>query len=697
MKRIVSVMLSIVVLVSFVVPISAENTNIEQALAGVKARIEVPEGYTVFRSSMTEYGKESYYFNWSEEEGSGSLSLHTDAKGRIMSYFLSKETPRSDYPSLPDLNREQAQILSDEFLKNSAAELVENEQDKLYLDSSSAEQSGGITYYGFTYYRKHNGSEVLNNNAHITVTAYDGVAYVSDASIEWNYDMAFSDDAATLENPKTAYYNAFPIELRYERTYENIIKTLADGTEIVDDVVLLYGFKDGAGYISAVDGKVLEVEIDDEYRLTGGAGGSNSVMKEEMAADTAFSAAELAEIERVEGLMSKEDAEKLLRGVPSLDISADMTVKSVRIYRQRPWYLTENSNVDDEKFLISISLRDDEKGESAAMTADAESGEIKNIYRYGGEEKKEGNSQAVIDAFIKAVVPEKTAECEEAVTNEDEYGISANMRRIVNGVPYSNNGIRYSYSKEFSRISNYNLEWDEYTDFTDPKQAMAKTSAEDKILELAPLKTIYIPNGGKYRLCYSISKTERQADIDAVTGEAVYESYPTQRMNINYSDIGGHWAEFAVRALSDAGIGEAADEFKPDEKMTQKELLTYLASAFLGRYYWEYDEDNFYETLERRGYIKPDERNPSGQVLREDAFLYMVRFMGFERVAKLDGIYNVAYNDASELSKDRTGYAAILTGFDVVSGDGQNLRPKNEITRAECAMMVYKYFSYKGE
>ncbi|MBS7298329.1 MAG: S-layer homology domain-containing protein [Eubacteriales bacterium] len=693
MKKIISIMLVIAVLLSLAVTVSAENETMKKALAGVKERIDIPDGYTTFRSSMTEYGKESYYFHWSEE-GSGSLSVHTDSEGRIMSYDLSKETPNAQYPSLPELSREQARILADKFLQRSAPELVENDTDKLYLESTSAEQSGSITYYGFTYYRKHNASEVLNNNAHITVTAYDGVAYVSDVGIEWNYDTSFSDDAATLENPEAAYYNAYPIELRYERTYENIIKTIADGTEIVDDVVLLYGFKDGAGYISAVDGKVLELEIDDEYRLIGGSGGANTAMKEQ-AADMAFTEQEMAELERVDGLMTKEEAEKLLRSIPSLSLTNKMTVKSVRVYRQRPWYLTDKSNVDDEKFMISISLRDEERGENVNMTADAESGEVKNIYRYGGEEKKGNNAKAEIDAFVKAVAPEKLSECEAEVTNEDEYGISANLRRIVNGVPYSNNGIRYSYSKEYSRISSYDLEWDEYTDFTEPKQAMEIKEAEKRILEHSPLKTIYIPNGGKYRLCYTISKTERQADIDAVTGKVIYESYPQERMNINYSDIGGHWSEQAVRALADAGIGEAVSTFKPNEKMTQKELLVYLASAFLGRYYWEYDEDSFYEMLDRCGYMSMEEKNPSEIVLREDAFRYMIKFMGFERVAQLEGIYTCEYTDSAELSKDKIGYAAILSGFGVVSGNGQNLRPKNEITRAECAMMIYKYFTYR--
>lgn len=697
MKRIISVVLAVSVLLSFAVPISAESKSIEQALAGVKTRIAVPEDYTVFRSSMTEYGKESYYFNWSNEEGNGNLSVHTDEKGRINSYYLSKDIKTSAYPSLPDISREKAESLATEFLKRSAFELVSNDTDKLSLVSTTASQSGGITYYSFIYSRKHNGYEVLNNNAHINVTAYSDIAYVSDASIEWDYNTEFSDDSEKLDAPEKAYFDVFPIELRYERTYENIIKKLSDGTEIIDDVVLLYGFKDGAGYISAVDGKKLEPEFDDKYRLTAGSGGATNESMKEMAADTAFSEAELAEIERVEGLMSKEEAEKLLRGIPSLALTDKMTVRSIRIYRQRPWYITDKSNVDDEKFMLNIALRDDETGESANMTVDAECGEIKNIYRYGGAEKGIADSKSTMDLFIKAVAPTKTAECEEAVLTEDEYSINVNMRRMVNGVPYNNNGISYNYSKEYSRISNYNLEWDEYADFTNPKSAIEKDIAEKKVLEHSPLKAVYIPNGGKYRLCYTISKPERQSSIDALTGETVYENYNEQNVNINYSDINGHWAELAVRALADAGIGEATAKFCPNNKMTQKDLLMYLASAFLGRYYWEYDENSFYDMLERRGYINDGEINPSAYVTREDSFKFMVRFMGFERVAKLGGIYKVNYNDASELSEDKVGYAAILTGFGVVSGDGSSLRPKSEITKAECAMMVYKYFSYKGE
>ena len=43
--------------------------------------------------------------------------------------------------------------------------------------------------------------------------------------------------------------------------------------------------------------------------------------------------------------------------------------------------------------------------------------------------------------------------------------------------------------------------------------------------------------------------------------------------------------------------------------------------------------------------------------------------------------------------KEKTGYAAILTGMNIICGNGGNLRPKDNITRAEAAVMLYNYMT----
>ena len=89
--------------------------------------------------------------------------------------------------------------------------------------------------------------------------------------------------------------------------------------------------------------------------------------------------------------------------------------------------------------------------------------------------------------------------------------------------------------------------------------------------------------------------------------------------------------------------------------------------------------------------LNKDERNDAAAVSREQAFVYMIRLAGYEKVAALSDIYKVSYADGDQLSDGLIGYAAILSGMGIVAGDGGNLRPKDSMTRAEAAMMLYRY------
>ena len=89
--------------------------------------------------------------------------------------------------------------------------------------------------------------------------------------------------------------------------------------------------------------------------------------------------------------------------------------------------------------------------------------------------------------------------------------------------------------------------------------------------------------------------------------------------------------------------------------------------------------------------ITEEEKNPDGYVTREDAFVYMIRIAGLEKVAKLEDIYKVSYTDGHLISEGKLGYAAILSGMRIINGSGGAVRPLDNITRAEAATMIYKY------
>ena len=66
---------------------------------------------------------------------------------------------------------------------------------------------------------------------------------------------------------------------------------------------------------------------------------------------------------------------------------------------------------------------------------------------------------------------------------------------------------------------------------------------------------------------------------------------------------------------------------------------------------------------------------------------------GLEEVANLQGIFKVEYADRDEVSDELLGYAAILSGMKVISGDGGYLRPNDNITRAEAETVLYNYMN----
>ena len=98
-------------------------------------------------------------------------------------------------------------------------------------------------------------------------------------------------------------------------------------------------------------------------------------------------------------------------------------------------------------------------------------------------------------------------------------------------------------------------------------------------------------------------------------------------------------------------------------------------------------------SLIKKDEITEEEKNPKAQVLREDAFVYMVRYDGLEKVAKLSNIFKVEYADGHLLTQGKIGYPAILTGMNIICGDGGYLRPKDAITRAEAATMLYNFLT----
>lgn len=700
MKKLISLLVCLSAMASLFVPVqAADSDKMKTALAAVKARIEIPAELEEFKSSSFDGDEQRYGFEWSGKETSRRIYVEADEQGRISYYSESRESESNQM--LADTTFDAAKELADKFLRKAAPELFENESDCLVYSASDSDITayGGTSWFGFSYVRMHDGAKVAGNTAQVTVEAYGDKAYVEDVNISWDYDSEFEEAKSKIEDPQSAYLEKFPAKLFYEQEYSRDpgTFTLKDGTDIKSDVTMKYGFSDAAGYINAETGEVISPDSADVIKEIRAGAASGQEMKD-AASDNGFSEQEIEELTRVEKLISTDLATRTLRSVSGLGVTADMTCSSVRIYSRLPWYLSDSKDASARKYVMSITLSN-EKGRGLSAELDAQSGEILSVSNFGGEStaalKTAYDAENAVNQFIKEVCMRKSAQCAKLEVQDGEYWWYAGTNRLVNGIEYKNNGITITYDKRNGRISYYSSSWDDDVEyFEKPDKAIGLEAAKEKMLELVPLELIYIKNDGKFRLCYGLSKDERYAEIDAVTGEAIVND-SRSHSRAEFKDISGHWAQSAINRLCDAGICDASEEnFRPDDKMTQSEMLHMFAAAFTGAgYSWE--EQSFYDMLLRNGYIKDGEKNPGAHVAREDAFVFMVRFMGYERIAKISGIFNNNWADKGVLSADKVGYAAILNGLGIVSGDADSIRARDELTRAEAAMMIYKYLTYK--
>lgn len=682
MKKAISMLLAIVMVVSVITVFADDSTSkaMEDALIKVKSKITIPAELSEFSPyTYEESGKTVYNFNWQKEGGGAYIEVSCDDKGRVLSYYAYDNALRSE-KKLTVLTKEDILKFADDFMCNIVPEAFADANDCLVYDDESWNVSN-LTYR-ISYKRYKNGVEVKDNGADIRINVYDDVAYVRNMSVSFDYDAEFEVPLTDFTDYTNKYMETYPIELIYRNKYGYYTKD----DENKNDTDLVYRNVDGdAGYISAVTG---EVVIEDErYDLyfdgSGGGALKNEAATEDMR--TMLTDKEIAELENIEGLISKEDAYKIIKNLPYIGID-----NSFEIYN---YSIDEN----EDEYYMYLSYRNKDDSRYVSANFNAETGEVLSLSNneYYSVDKdveitdgQKNTANSRIDEFLTKV-SDKTSQFKEQDESINNYTVRKTYDRYVNDVRYVDNTISVSYDAKLGRIVYYHINYDDEKVFDDKTEVISNYMAYKCLLGIAPLQKIYIMSGGKYTLCWTLS--EYGVQIDAFTGDRYTEVNSTEKADYTYSDISGHWAEEQIKKLAEVQIGFEGEKFYPDAPVTQYDLLRLFAAGIHYQSYLTYPVDSLYENFIYDGILTEAEKNPEGQVLREDAFVYMVRLDGLEKVAKLSNIFKVEYADGNLLSDGKIGYPAILTGMSVICGNGGYLRPLEAITRAEAATMVYNY------
>ncbi len=661
---------------------AAEAASMEAALVEVKGKVEIPAELTEFSSEVTSYNSETNYrFEWNEKDGYKSLVISCDTKGRVKDYYRYGERNSEVYIGV---TLDEARAEAEDFLRHTAPEAFANENDcYVYEDGYCNYYSSNVSYV-FVFSRYHNSDKVAYNDATVEVDVYGDESVIRSVRIGYDYDAVFENAAEEITEAEAVYKETFPLEMIYTD-----YMTYNAKKESEDEIYLAYRIADG-GYISAYTGEAVEEPINTMMN-------TNAVYESAATADMAagykaqLSDSELAQIEQVGSLISESESINYLKSLPHTRLAGMEVAAQVSGLHE-----TDRDNGEYTRYFEFDEALGDRY---IYATVDAVRGRLiyyndGKAYRpYAVKENEDAGLSAAdnakTDEFLSAVAGDIMDEFELEKEAEQEQG--RRYKRVVNGVNYVQDSIYVCYDTETDAISNYSLTYNNHAEFVSPAQAIDAQAAYNALLKEEPLERAYVKLGEEYKLVYYLMS---EPLINAITGERLSRNQDTYTPNEEeYTDISSHWVKDKANFLKEIGIAFEGTQLKPDAFVTQAELLRILKAGADGGWYMEEDTDSIYRYAENEGLLKKEDRNDTAPVTRETAFKYMVCFMGYDSVAKLPDIYKVSYADGEMLSEGMTGYAAILSGFGIINGDGSTIRPQDNITRAEALSVVYNYLT----
>ena len=308
---------------------------------------------------------------------------------------------------------------------------------------------------------------------------------------------------------------------------------------------------------------------------------------------------------------------------------------------------------------------------------------------------KQGYEKAY--AALEVLAPSHFGENMDYLLDGDDKDSSGNyvFFRYVNGIEFADNSVRISVDMASGKIISYRIGYDDI-EFPSADGVISAENAGKSLFEQVGYDVWYIPTyeddkPAKALLVYDTDSYD--LTLDAFSGELKYKG-ESEKVG-EYTDIENHYAKDAIEALAKFGIGFADSEFRPDSNITQADFVTLLNAAFNNHgpivIYKGISYEDIYDDAIADGIVKEDEYSPDADVTRDLAAKMMVRALGFEEVATLNGIYVPIFAD---VSADSVGFTSILGAMGVIKGDENgNFNPNGTVTRADAAIMLYNYLS----
>ena len=698
--------------------------GLEGIVKSVKSKISIPKELTEFDyyyNSASSYALGSWTLIWRDKNYQKEIYARADDSGNLL-YFTVYEYQNESYK--PEYLQEELLSTASDFIQKVAPDIFEKVE---YIGVDTQGIYSG--QYQYKFQRVENGTKMPDNTIYVGVNYETGkvVSYTSN----WLYNKKLPSSETKVSKQEAA--DKMRKALKMKLSYENAYTTMSNGKTKVKAFLV---YSPDLPYISidAMTGEIYKTKEEWMDEL-------NGYGKESAKLDTAAQTAgdgggltnvEIAEIEKLTGIISKEDSIKAITDNRNLLLDKNLSLIDASLQKSR----NEVTNDGKEKYVWNIRMSDPREVDYtsndfyrayAYATVDAETGKlisfessVKDLYNMNEKElssvkvkysQEEG--QAKFEEFAKSQIPDmfkNTVLSENRGSYVIAYrdmkevfgGYNYQFDRVNEGINYSYNSIRGSVDGVTGKIYSYSYYWDNTITFESPKNIISADKAFDcyiadegfdKVYEINNIHTlsdvvaatkeamIYPSNysqESEVRLVYRVDMYP--ALISPFTGKQLNydgEEYKKGEKVYSYSDINGHESARNIKLLGDIGIGFKGDQFLPDKEIMGSELYGFfnLASFY----------DNNIET-------KLKESNSA--ISRMEAAKVAIQLMGYNKVAKMKSVFQLSFADKDKISEDNSGYAALAVGLNLLSSNKDNeFEPGRNLTRAEAADMIIAMLS----
>lgn len=688
------------------------SKNLETIIKLVKGKISIPKDLSKFDYY---YNTESYYskaywnLTWRTEDYSKRLSIQCDQDGNILNYH-SYEDGYGRFT--PKYLKSELRDKADQFIKKVAPALYKKVE---FVGTESQGTYSGQYIYNFR--RVENGIPMPDNTISVGVNFETGKVVTYNAN--WLYDVKIP--AKDVKISEKEAINIIGKNVTMKLAYQNAYSTDTKGNTTIKAFLVYYPEN---SYI-AVDAKTGEVYTTQNEWIKEQSGTTENAADTATKADNGeLSAEEMLEVEELKNLISKDKAIEIVTSNKSLLIDTNLKSISANLYKQRDYY----SAKDKVNYVWNINLTDPREVNNdskdmyrayANARIDAKTGKIlsfnasiKDYYNDSNNtwdsvsvkyNKEQG--QKVLETFLKDQIPEKFKNT--VLTNNGESYIIAYKEdkevyggyyygydRVNEGINYSYNGIYGSVDGVTGKIYSFSYNWNDNVTFEAPKNIISAKKAFDSYIANDGFWLAYEVNSihkydksyetkvgyYDYSDAYSMKNEVRlvyRTDIypnyiSPFTGKQLDyngKEYKKMESAYSYSDIKGHKSEKNIRLLADVGIGFEGGKFQPEKSITPAELKEFLTLV------------NFFYNTDK---YKLNEKSSS--ITRMETSKFMIQILGYEKIAKIKGIYSPDFKDKNKITESNLGYASLAQGLGLVTMNDKKLfNPTGKLTRGDAA------------